>query len=441
MKTTQATVNLVLNTQRKNKAGLCPVVLRIFWKGRKDRQTGVYISENQWDSKHQSVKPSHSEAGTLNLRLQELKNGVIQRRNALSAKGLDYSIDDLLSEKPVLMRDDLAGVLNAMSVEKGLSQNTVSAYGAVLNRLRSVGVEHLHDVDCDSVQGLCKRLKGRGWSDSTINLTVTCLGSLWKFGESKGLCEGYLFEKFSFWKKYRIAEKKRSVSEHDMGLILSDFLNRCVMVDALAGEWRYCAWVEAELLNRNSELFAQCCFLLSYYMQGLAFADLVRLRSEDISVVCKGDGKEYYRVKGFQRKKTNVAIDEIVVEVTDDVMPLFHCYLETMGERQGYFLPVMQNSKGAYCYDTEKKVSEAIGSCSAVVNRNLRKMFDRLGLDSEGISFYSARHSFATHYIMHGGNPVYLAEMMGRSVNGIFRYVAGLTSVEKVIEERKKVFK
>lgn len=48
MKTTQATVNLVLNEQRKNKDGLCPVVLRIFWKGRKDRQTDIYIPKSQW---------------------------------------------------------------------------------------------------------------------------------------------------------------------------------------------------------------------------------------------------------------------------------------------------------------------------------------------------------------------------------------------------------
>ena len=73
MKTTQATVNLVLNEQRKNKDGLCPVVLRIFWKGRKDRQTGIYIPKSQWLVKEQCVKPTHPQSGTLNLRLQEIK--------------------------------------------------------------------------------------------------------------------------------------------------------------------------------------------------------------------------------------------------------------------------------------------------------------------------------------------------------------------------------
>ena len=92
MKTTQATVNLVLNEQRKNKDGLCPVVLRIFWKGRKDRQTGIYIPKSQWLLKEQCVKPTHPQAGTLNMRLAEIKNAVIQRRNLLVAKGLDDSV-------------------------------------------------------------------------------------------------------------------------------------------------------------------------------------------------------------------------------------------------------------------------------------------------------------------------------------------------------------
>ena len=112
-----------------------------------------------------------------------------------------------------------------------------------------------------------------------------------------------------------------------------------------------------------------------------------------------------------------------------------------MGKRGGYFLPVLQNNEGMYRYDDDKKVSEATGSCSVVVNRKLRDVFERLELDVEGATFYTARHTFATHYIMNGGNPVLLAELMGRSVNGIFRYVTGLTSNEQNIRERNKVFK
>ena len=63
-----------------------------------------------------------------------------------------------------------------------------------------------------------------------------------------------------------------------------------------------------------------------------------------------------------------------------------------------------------------------------------------MGIDIDGVTFYTARHTFATHYIMNGGNPVLLADMMGRSVNGIFRYVTGLTSQEQNMRERSRVF-
>jgi len=440
MKTTQATINLVLNEQRKNKDGLCPVVLRIFWKGRKDRQTGIYIPKSQWLLKEQCVKPTHPQAGTLNMRLAEIKNAVIQRRNLLVAKGLDYTIDDLLSEKEVLSYgSSLSSILESMISDKGLSQNTAMAYKAALKRLSSVGVNSLTDVNPDAVQGICKRLKGT-MSDSTVNVTMASLGSLWGYCQSKGLVEGYLFTKFKFWKKYRIAEKRLALGKRDVDVLLGYFLKRSVIADAVIGQWCYTDEAERDLMNRNSMLFALCCFLLCYYMQGLAFCDLVRIRSEHISVI-EVKGKEYYRIKGLKRKKTNKEINEIVIEVTDDVMPLFHLFVSTMDKRQGYFLPVLQNNSLDYHYDTDKKISEATGSCSTVVNRGIREAFDECGLNSEGVSYYSARHLFATEYIIGGGNPVYLADMMGRSVNGIFRYVQGLTSVEHTIKERSRVFK
>ena len=375
------------------------------------------------------------------MRLAEIKNAVIQRRNLLVAKGLDYTIDDLLSEKEVLSYgSSLSSILEQMISDKGLSANSSSSYSCSVKRLSQLGVNSVKDVSPDSVQGLCKMMKREGWSDSTVNSTLTCLGSLWRYCESKGLVEGYLFSKFKFWKKYRIAERRCSLTVAGINAVMSDFLRRSVVVDAAMGQWCYTDEAERDLMNRRTELFAQCCFLLSYHMQGLAFADLVRIKSENISLV-EVDGKEYYRIKGMKRKKTNAVISDIVVEVTDEVMPLFHLFVSTMDKRDGYFLPVLRNNKGWYNYDTEKKMTQAVCSCSAVINRNLRSLFDRLGFDSEGVSFYCARHSFATHYIQNGGNPVYLADMMARSVNGIFRYVQGLTSIEHTIRERKRVFK
>ena len=219
---------------------------------------------------------------------------------------------------------------------------------------------------------------------------------------------------------------------------MSYFLKHSVQADGIDGVWWYTDEAYKALMNRNSELFALACFLLSYHLQGLAFADLARIKSENVKIA-DVDGVRYYQFTGLKRKKTNKEIKDIFVEITDEVNPLFHIFYTTMDKREGYFLPVLQNNNGDYHYDTGKKVSEATGSCSVIVNKGLRKIFKRLDI-TEDATFYSARHSFATNYVLEGGNPIYLAELMGRSVNNIFRYVTGLTSYEQNIKERQRVF-
>jgi len=418
-----------------------PVVLRVAWsKKRATKQTGIYIADNQWDAKKQAVKMSVPECGTLNQKLFEIKSEAIKRLNMFVASGRSYTADDIISDRKVTNACSLLSeLLDDMISFKGLSHNTAMAYRASVRRLSEAGIEKLSDISPEGVQGLCKRLKSNGLSDSSINTTMACLGSIWKYGVERGYCEGYLFGKYSYWKKYRISEKKISLSSDEMDMLMNYFIKQTVKVDVFSAIWWYTDEAYLALMNRNSELFALASFLLSYQLQGLAFADLVRIKSENIKIA-DVDGVRYYQFTGLKRKKTNKVIKDIFVEITDEVNPLFHIFYDTMDKRDGYFLPVLQNNELGYHYDTEKKITEATGSCSVVVNKCLKSVFGKLGLDVEGATFYTARHSFATHFVLAGGNPIHLAELMGRSVNGIFRYVSGLTSAEQNIKERSRVF-
>lgn len=441
MRTTELTINLVLNKQRKNRSGETPVYLRLMFKGdRKLIQTGITIPEAQWDSKSQCVKSTYPNFSELNRSLSEIRRKYTDIRDGFIRRGIDYTVADVVSGDKVKtgISTDLGDVLESMIRHKGLSHNTAMAYRASVRRLGEAGVFKLGDISPDGVQGLCKRLKSNELSDSSVNVTMACLGSLWKYGVDLGICEGYLFGRFKAWKKYKIAERKISLTQTEMDTLLSYFLNQSVGADGLEGVWWYTDEAYKALMNRNSELFALCCFLLSYNLQGLAFADLVRIKSENVKIA-DVDGVRYYQFTGIKRKKTNRVIKDIFVEITDEVNPLFHIFYDTMDKRDGYFLPVLQNNNGDYHYDTDKKVAEASGCCSVVINKGLREVFKRLDITEEA-TFYSARHSFATNYILNGGNPIYLADLMGRSVNGIFRYVTGLTSYEQNIRERGRVF-
>lgn len=441
MRTNELTINLVLNKQRKNRNGETPIYLRLLYKGsRKLIKTDVSVPEIQWDTKRQCVKSTYPNFSELNQKLNDIRQKYTSIRDGFIRRGINYTVADVVDGDRVKtgISDELSDVLESMIKHKGLSHNTVMAYKASVRRLGEAGVFRLSDVSPDKVQGLCKRLKSNELSDSSVNVTVACLGSLWRYGVDLGICEGYLFSRFKSWKKYKIAENKISLSQTEMDTLLGYFLKQSVQADGIEGVWWYTDEAYKALMNRNSELFALVCFLLSYHLQGLAFVDLARIKSENIKIA-DVDGVRYYQFTGLKRKKTNKEIKDIFVEITDEVIPLFHIFYETMDKREGYFLPILQNNDLRYHYDSEKKITEATGTYSVVVNKNLTEVFKRLDI-TEDATFYSARHSFATNYILSGGNPIYLAELMGRSVNGIFRYVTGLTSYEQNIKERSRVF-
>lgn len=441
MRTNELTINLVLNKQRKNRNGETPIYLRLLYKGsRKLIKTDVSVPEIQWDSKRQCVKSTHPNFSELNQKLNDIRQKYTSIRDGFIRRGINYTVADVADGDRVKtgISDELSDVLESMIKHKGLSHNTVMAYKASVRRLGEAGVFRLSDVSPDKVQGLCKRLKSNELSDSSVNVTVACLGSLWRYGVDLGICEGYLFSRFKSWKKYKIAENKISLTQTEMDTLLGYFLKQSVQADGIEGVWWYTDEAYKALMNRNSELFALACFLLSYHLQGLAFVDLARIKSENIKIA-DVDGVRYYQFTGLKRKKTNKEIKDIFVEITDEVIPLFHIFYETMDKREGYFLPILQNNDLRYNYDTEKKITEATGTYSVVVNKSLTEVFKRLDI-TEDATFYSARHSFATNYILSGGNPIYLAELMGRSVNNIFRYVTGLTSYQQNIKERSRVF-
>ena len=435
MKTSRPTVHLVLNKAKKNKQGKCPILLRIQFSGRLNCSTGCSTRPSDWDARTESVKSSDADYQSINSKIQQIKSNIIERMNHYETRGLPYTVQMLLDDK-ISVSKVFSDVLSSMVKVKGLSHNTAAAYIASLHRLeKHFGVGFtLDDLKTENLKGCASSMKRSGMSDSTINVTLACVKSVMMFARSQGLYDGGW--DWKYWKVYRINQKHRSLSKQDIMDLTSYFIAESVDASLMGGRWWYKDDAFWALMNRNSPLFALCCGLLCYHLQGVAFADLVRIKAENISVI-DVKGEEYYKVSGLKRKKTNRPIGDIIVSRNNDTMPLFECFIATMDRRDNYFLPVLQNNKGEYHYDTEKKVSEATGTCSTMVNKGLKSVFDVLDIEVDGnVSYYMFRHTFSTHFIMDGGNPVELASLMGRSPSGIFRYVQGLNSVEGIIHAR-----
>ena len=75
-----------------------------------------------------------------------------------------------------------------------------------------------------------------------------------------------------------------------------------------------------------------------------------------------------------------------------------------------------------------------------VISRNINKETIPNFIIDERTTLYSARHTIATIFInSEGAKTAELAQLMGRSVSGIDRYIKELMSIEDVLKARDKM--
>lgn len=435
------TINLVMIKTRVRKDGTCPIVVRIQWKGRSEKFTNVYVQPSQWNEKTQKVV-KRNDANELNLKLSEMLNDFQMRCKVLIDKGLPFKSSDLLSNQVCqkvahlnnnLIYSDLVDEyikLRKLSVSSCLSHKTTASHLVRYNNGKDIEVM---DIDWRFLISFASDLTSRGLADSTVYQILKNIGTIIRYAmDEEYLPDGYKYpyNRFKYWEKYSSKSDKKDASIELIKAMQNKFME---LYDNDRDR------LVSRCKCRTSKEFALCACLLCFYFQGIAFVDLVRIKKGNIRrISVKGEG-EYIVIEGMVRQKTKVAIGYIPVQLTTLTERLIvEMFLSSIDERDGYLVPVLQNNKCSFHYDTEAKRKFATGTATTAVNKNIREIVKELGFD-EDITYYSFRHSFATQFIANGGNPSNLAKLMGRSPNGIFRYVTELTGLEATIKEKNRI--
>ena len=187
----------------------------------------------------------------------------------------------------------------------------------------------------------------------------------------------------------------------------------------------------------NSECVALSLFLSSYLMQGLALIDLANLKWKDIRILQIPDNNTYYndvQQKGYEyaenhklfqpyyeinivRRKTSKPL-RIIIDAYVFTMYLSP-FLPSVNEfnRENYVFGIFEKN----CTDEGIKFSR-MAYLTYLVNVNLKRIAKKIGID-ENITFYSARHTYAS-MLYHGGVSISLiAQNMGRDVTNIETYL------------------
>ena len=275
------------------------------------------------------------------------------------------------------MRDTVRAFLAYLTSERGLSGNTVAAYGSDLNQFVELMEERGYKGDWDALESsvLTKyalELQERGYSATTRARKIASLKSMFNFLVEEGIVEEDPTEALSSPRIGRALPK--SLSEEEMGLLLRE---------AYSGE--------------TAEARRDVAMIELMYASGMRVSELVSLAVGDLNVRDK-----YVRClgKGFKERLINLhdqAVDT-VESYLNDVRPDL---LSPRGEEGVREDALFLNHRG------ERLTRQGFWLILKGYGR-------RAGIRTP-ITPHTLRHSFATH-MLRGGAPLrYLQELLGHA--------------------------
>lgn len=418
MKTANATINIVL-LAKPDRTGLHPVVLRAHWQGKMaEKRTGISIPTTVWNKRTCNIQPSYPNASALNNQIHTLYNEAMNRKVLLEKEG---SIKDI---REVFQSGDIRNQLDYKVLMEGLINDRALAYSTALKlrcsystlcNFMNTTVFRITDMTCDRLAAYGRWLQASGLKNGSIKNNLYDISNVWTYAITQRLVDPTTNPFITFHPKliYPVVIEKKAITKEQLQHIQEQLID---LIFKHSNDLSIFS-------DTHSDEFALAMYILGYHFGGLALVDMANLRKDRLEVVKKGV-LNYYVFRDVQRQKTNRPVPLIVKQ---DIItrPLIEYYLTTPGE---YLFPINDHT------GTPKEQHKRMNTMARTINNHIRRA---TGLD---ITYYSCRHTVASIFMgQQGSNPLTLAAIMGRSVNGIFRYVKTLISEDEIIEARASI--
>lgn len=479
MKKEKATIKLILRTNKTLANGEHPIMLRVNWQGKRaEKSTGFSCKEQNWSGISECVKSVGKDAmpnaKKINAVIQNLKNNANEILNSFLFEGKDYTaqmiIDYLKGEQSDSVVRDLNGLVDEYIAVNRLKIETIlSIRGIQKHFLDYLDRDNVYLLEVKKVHavGFGRWCYEQGFKNNTIRTNIQKMRALFRYAEEIEAIPSNPFKNYKEGKIFKSDTNKQALTK-DMMLLFKQFYLRKV------GELG--ANAEKKFLTVGHKIFACNAFLLCYMFQGLALIDMAKLKIENVDSTRVSDENNRYLVIRTNRSKTHKPVP-IVVRMDDFTVVLITPFLNYMIEH-GFLLPILSDSD-----ITDEMILNKMRYATTAINKNLKivwreyntwvkeiteeyenvplppqgiykgffehKLVSDLGLNKDNVdkylinestTLYSARHTFATIFInSEGAKTTELAQMMGRSVAGIDRYIKDLMGVEEVLKARDKM--
>lgn len=443
-KVSSATIRLVQKLNRKNKNGEFPIYVVVCFNGRLEKATKISCLPKFWDGKHEVIKSSAPNAAVLNKTLSDLKQKLIEARNAFEYEGRVYTpsmLFDAVRKPQNKLTNDFKSLYKRLVDERRLSKCSRKRYEYAYNKLVEFGGARdnfiIEELDLGFVKDFSSWLGHQGLCDGTIKDILSGIASVWNYAISKRIVGDDLFpfKDFKFCQKYKRGQRDYFLDKSHIKLLMDYWLDMVVVRNG--NRWKYKDGAEDRLMKRTSKEWGILWFLLCYKLNGSAPVDVVKLRIDE----CKSitiNGERYWALD-YNRKKTK---RDVHVRWKRDMFCIIALEHFMGKSRNGYVYPVLD------VFD-EDKITKQSGNNGSIALKWVREAFKEINesiikynvnndaheplIEVERVDMYTARHSFANHYLNSPNATVSgLASLLSRSPNTIATYVHQLTKDEEI---------
>lgn len=475
MKRNLPTISAVLYSSKTLANGEHPIMLRVSYNGqRKYKSLGISCSEKQWNEKKQEVRLGHSMA----LNMNTIIRSEIDKANkyVLSIEGKeDYSASSII--KAVTKTAPTTHTLFSLFEERidfftntTHKHNTATGYRTLLNIIKRYTEKE--DIELfELTRGWVKDFKAylkTKYADNSIRKYFDNFKALMNYAVEHEYIKESPLANHNWNADLNCQTRKRALSIGEITTLMQYYYDTYGMLGlnerpnlekTKVHYWnqKFKPRGTTKLTPIDAEQFSLALFLCSYLFQGLALVDLAKLKRKDLKIVevinekkwmedaaehgieyanSNKEVTEYYEIY-TQREKTNHPT-RIMCEVQTLIPylnPFGSCIngCEDEDELEEYVFPIYDKDN-----DDEYVKFGRMNYATYLVNVNLKRVAEKVGIGG-GITFYSARHSYASN-LYHSNVPVGLiAQNMGRNPADIETYLKEFDKT-KIIAANEKAF-
>jgi hypothetical protein len=323
--------------------------------------------------------------------------------------------------------------------ETGSSVSTIRLYDYTFNVLKKYFGRDNFLINDITLANIKKLINSLDLGDNSIRGICGRIPAVLNFCIRKGIVDSsdYPFREWKFTQKLKPKGRDYFLDKSHIKKLMDYWLD--LVVERNGNLWHYKDGAYERLMNRNSREFGILWFLLMYKLNGSAPIEITKLKCSDCKRISINN-EDYWAID-FKRQKSGTSVQVRWKRDMFAVIGLEHF----MGRSTNcYVYPIIMD---ASCSDY--KMLKDSWHCSENAIKWVRKAFEAINEESikknvmegsneplvecERVVMYTARHSFACHYLNSEGSTVAgLATLMARSPNTIAQYVHQLTNDEEI---------